>query len=69
MATHTMNGPEPVNDVSVPDIEKAPANNNIMVDEDLKDFSDDEFKQQGVKKAEAITSVWTKKMLIATFVL
>ncbi|RKK60164.1 Siderophore iron transporter mirB [Fusarium oxysporum f. sp. cepae] len=68
MATHTMNGPEPVNDVSVPDIEKAPANNNIMVDEDLKDFSDDEFKQQGVKKAEAITSVWTKKMLIATFV-
>ncbi|KAF9775107.1 hypothetical protein IL306_006803 [Fusarium sp. DS 682] len=63
-----MNGPTPINDASVPDIEKAPANNNIMTEEDLKDFSDEEFKQQGVKKVEAITSVWTKKMLIATFV-
>ncbi|KAF5020427.1 hypothetical protein F66182_7554 [Fusarium sp. NRRL 66182] len=63
-----MNGPEPINPVSVPDIEKNPANNNAMHDEDLKDLSDDEFKQQGVRKAEAITNVWTKPMLIATLV-
>lgn len=71
MATHTQIGPEPINEVSVPDIEKVAGNekNNEITEEDLKDLSDDEFKQQGVKKAEAMTTVWSKKMLIATFIL
>ncbi|KAF4968302.1 hypothetical protein FSARC_4247 [Fusarium sarcochroum] len=70
MATHTQNGPTPINEVSIPDIEKAPTNenNNMFTEEDLEDMSDEEYKQQGVKKVEAITNVWTKKMLIATFI-
>ncbi|KAJ4132833.1 hypothetical protein NW754_015647 [Fusarium falciforme] len=70
MATHTQIGPEPINEVSVPDIEKVAGNekNNEIAEEDLKGLSDDEFKQQGVKKAEAMTTVWSKQMLIATFI-
>ncbi|KAF4974701.1 hypothetical protein FZEAL_8425 [Fusarium zealandicum] len=71
MATHTQVGPSvPINEATIPDIEKLAVNekNNDPRDEDLKGLSDDEFKQQGVKKAEAVTNVWTKQMLIATFV-
>lgn len=72
MATHTQIGPEPINPVSVPDIEKVAGNgknNEVPEDDGLKGLSDDEFKQQGVKKAEAVTTVWSKQMLIATFIL
>ncbi|KAJ3518332.1 hypothetical protein NM208_g14552 [Fusarium decemcellulare] len=70
MATHTQTGPSPINEASVPDIEKLAGNekNNVVPEEDLKDLSDEEFKQQGVKKVEAVTNVWTKQMLIATFI-
>lgn len=69
---HTVNGPMPVNELQMPDIEKAATNDKHgghVIDEDLKEESDDEAKQQGVKKVEAVTKVWSKNMLIATFAL
>lgn len=39
------------------------------VNDDLKSDSDSSFKQDGVKKVEAVTTVWTKKTLWIMFAL
>lgn len=39
------------------------------INDDLKSDSDSSFKQDGVKKVEAVTSVWTKKTLWIMFAL
>lgn len=52
------------------DIEKYPVDGDI-VSEVLDDEKSDGslHKQDGVKRVEAITSVWSKKTLVLTFVL
>lgn len=51
--------------------EKGPADNVDEVNNDPKYDSDGSSgrKQEGVKKVEAVTSVWTKKTLVIMFVL
>jgi hypothetical protein len=52
------------------DIErKQPSDDVTELNDDLKSDSSSERKQDGVKKVEAVTSVWTKKTLWLMFVL
>ncbi|CZS99586.1 hypothetical protein WAI453_002435 [Rhynchosporium graminicola] len=54
------------------DIEKIPASNNgneFFYDEKLEEVEGSTHKQDGVKRVEAITSVWTKKTLVLMFIL
>ena len=63
---------EPVNQAAdIVEGEKGPGNNVNEVNPDLKYDSDGSsgHKQEGVKKVEAVTSVWTKKTLVIMFVL
>lgn len=76
MATITAAAPQPVGEVPaslVPEIEKRFSRGQDVteVDDDGKPSSDDssEFKQEGVKQVEAITTVWSKELLIVMFVL
>ncbi|PVH77133.1 putative transporter [Cadophora sp. DSE1049] len=58
---------------STVDIEKNPANdenvNEVMYDEKLDSEDGSTHKQDGVKRVEAITTVWTKKTLVLMFIL
>ena len=60
-------------DVATPevDIEKTEkhAPNVFELNDDLKSDSDSSHKQDGVKKVEAVTTVWTKKTLWIMFAL
>ena len=73
MATVTAAAPQPVPEVSAYDLEKHITGEQHATElhEDLKENVDSssEFKQDGVKKVEAITQVWSRKMLVATFIL
>tara|TARA_R110002060_G_scaffold71947_1_gene80614 strand:- start:274 stop:489 length:216 start_codon:yes stop_codon:yes gene_type:complete len=55
------------------DIEKSPAVddnvNEVMYDEKLDSEDGSTHKQDGVKRVEAITTVWTKKTLVLMFIL
>lgn len=70
MATIGATGPADRTPEIVAD-EKGPADNVDEVNNDPKYDSDgsSDHKQEGVKKVEAVTSVWTKKTLVIMFVL
>lgn len=63
---HPTPDPVPEQEKRVGDIEKDHANNEA--DEKGSD-SDSSYKQEGVRQVEAITTVWTKQVLIVMFVL
>lgn len=58
--------PEP--DRNPSDVEKDQINTNHEAD-DKKPDTEPSYKQEGVQRVEAITSVWTKQILIIMFVL
>lgn len=50
------------------DVEKTPKDNGVVMHESDNDSSsNDEPKQDGVKKVEAVTTVWSKQMLWVVF--
>ncbi|CAM1502212.1 Fc.00g041960.m01.CDS01 [Cosmosporella sp. VM-42] len=73
MATVSEVAPQSLPEISAYDLEKRITGEEHAtgLQDDLKEHSDDsgEFKQDGVKKVEAITQVWSRKILIATFIL